>query len=90
MFTPQQKAELWKSSLSRVVCDNSDISEVPPDAFRFGKYPSGFVSCDHLPSMNLEAWREEKSRGGPIVPTACSSTHASLESNVINTRLLFP
>ncbi|XP_076017140.1 thyroid peroxidase [Genypterus blacodes] len=62
VFTPQQKDELWKSSLSRVMCDNSDIREVPPDAFRYQKYPSGFVSCDHIPSMSLEAWREKRSR----------------------------
>lgn len=60
VFTQQQKAELVKASLSRVICDNSDIREVHPDAFRFEEYPSGYVSCDDIPSMNLEAWREEK------------------------------
>lgn len=63
MFTQQQKTELLKGSLSRIICDNTDISEAPIDSFKFGKYPSDYVSCDHIPSMNLEAWREEKSRG---------------------------
>lgn len=64
MFTQQQKAELLKGSMSQIICDNSDIREVLPDSFRYGKYPSDYLSCDHIPSMNLEAWREEKSQGG--------------------------
>lgn len=62
MFSQQQKAEILKGSLSRIICDNSDIREVPADSFMFRKYPSDYISCDHLPSMNLEAWREEKSQ----------------------------
>uniref|UniRef100_A0A8C4D7C8 Sushi domain-containing protein n=1 Tax=Dicentrarchus labrax TaxID=13489 RepID=A0A8C4D7C8_DICLA len=62
IFTMQQKAELLKGSLSRIICDNSDVREVSPDSFRFRKYPSGYISCDHIPSMNLESWREEKSQ----------------------------
>ncbi|XP_071327314.1 thyroid peroxidase [Trachinotus anak] len=61
MFTQQQRTELLKGSLSRVICDNSDIKEVPYDSFRFGKYPSDYVSCNNIPLMNLEAWREERS-----------------------------
>lgn len=63
VFTQQQMAELLKVSLSRIICDNTDIGEVPFDSFRFGKYPSDYVPCNHIPSMNLEAWREERSRG---------------------------
>ncbi|XP_077425824.1 thyroid peroxidase [Vanacampus margaritifer] len=61
MFSQQQKDELLKVSLSKIICDNTDITEVPPDAFVFGKYPSGYVSCNNLPTMNLEAWKEEES-----------------------------
>ncbi|XP_047183230.1 gamma-2-syntrophin isoform X1 [Scophthalmus maximus] len=62
VFTEQQKAELLKGSLSRIICDNTDIGEVPYDPFRFEPYPSNYVSCDRIPSINLEAWREERSR----------------------------
>uniref|UniRef100_A0A7N6A7M0 Sushi domain-containing protein n=1 Tax=Anabas testudineus TaxID=64144 RepID=A0A7N6A7M0_ANATE len=62
LFTQQQKTELLKVSLSRIICDNTDIKEVPADPFKFGKYPSDYISCNHIPSINLEAWREEKSR----------------------------
>lgn len=64
MFTQQQKAELLKASISQIICDNSDIKEVPPDSFIYGEYPSHYISCDQIPSMSLEAWREEKSQGG--------------------------
>ena len=63
MFTQQQKAELVKASLSRIICDNSDVREVPYDPFRFETYPSNYLPCNHLPSINLEVWREERGRG---------------------------
>ncbi|XP_074548684.1 thyroid peroxidase [Halichoeres trimaculatus] len=61
MFSQQQKTELLKGSLSRVICDNSNIKEVPADSFRFRKYPIDYIPCRYIPSINLEAWREEKS-----------------------------
>ncbi|XP_038162994.1 thyroid peroxidase [Cyprinodon tularosa] len=61
VFTQQQKEELLKSSLSRIICDNTDIQEIPEDPFRFGQYPAAYVPCSEIPSMRLEAWREEKS-----------------------------
>ncbi|XP_028251801.1 thyroid peroxidase [Parambassis ranga] len=63
VFTQQQRDELLKYSVSRLICDNSDINRVPLDSFRFGKHLSDYVSCDHVPSMHLGAWREEKSEG---------------------------
>ncbi|XP_056151443.1 thyroid peroxidase [Lampris incognitus] len=60
-FTKLQRSELLKSSLSRIICDNSDLDQVPLDAFKLGEYPADFRSCDTIPSMSLEAWREETS-----------------------------
>lgn len=64
VFTEYQRAALLNASLSRIICDNTDIKELLPDAFVFRKYPSGYASCDRLPSVNLEAWKEEESQGG--------------------------
>ncbi|XP_064364587.1 thyroid peroxidase [Dromaius novaehollandiae] len=58
VFTEAQKHELRKHSLSRVICENTGISEVPVDAFQLGKFPEDFNHCDNIPGMNLEAWRE--------------------------------
>lgn len=63
MSQPQRDA-LLNASLSRIICDNTDIDELLPDSFTFRKYPSGYTSCDRLPSVNLEAWKEEESQGG--------------------------
>ncbi|XP_077476620.1 thyroid peroxidase isoform X2 [Stigmatopora argus] len=60
IFTQQQRDELLKVSLSKIICDNTNITEVPPDAFVFEKYPSSYVLCNTLPEINLEAWRDEK------------------------------
>ncbi|KFU90810.1 Thyroid peroxidase [Chaetura pelagica] len=58
VFTEAQKHELKKHSLSRVICDNTGISEVPADAFQLGKFPQDFKHCDNIPGINLEAWKE--------------------------------
>uniref|UniRef100_A0A2K5NXF9 Thyroid peroxidase n=1 Tax=Cercocebus atys TaxID=9531 RepID=A0A2K5NXF9_CERAT len=58
VFTDTQRHELEKHSLSRVICDNTGLTRVPVDAFRVGKFPEDFESCDSIPGMNLEAWRE--------------------------------
>uniref|UniRef100_A0A673GHE6 Thyroid peroxidase n=1 Tax=Sinocyclocheilus rhinocerous TaxID=307959 RepID=A0A673GHE6_9TELE len=58
VFSPKQRQELQTHSLSRVICDNSGVTEVPLDPFRLGSYPEDFVFCGNVPSMDLEAWRD--------------------------------
>uniref|UniRef100_A0A8C9I2E9 Thyroid peroxidase n=1 Tax=Piliocolobus tephrosceles TaxID=591936 RepID=A0A8C9I2E9_9PRIM len=58
VFTDAQRHELEKHSLSRVICDNTGLTRVPVDAFQVGKFPEDFESCDSIPGLNLEAWRE--------------------------------
>ncbi|KAI6071640.1 Thyroid peroxidase [Aix galericulata] len=58
VFTEAQKHELKKHSLSRVICDNTGISEVPADAFQLGRFPQDFKHCGYIEGMNLEAWQE--------------------------------
>ncbi|XP_017715775.1 PREDICTED: thyroid peroxidase isoform X4 [Rhinopithecus bieti] len=58
VFTDAQRHELEKHSLSRLICDNTGLTRVPVDAFQVGKFPEDFESCDSIPGMNLEAWRE--------------------------------
>lgn len=59
MFSQQQRQELRRHSLSRVLCDNSGLTEVPTDPFSVGMYPEHFLSCTSIPSMDLDAWKEE-------------------------------
>merc|ERR1712142_888083 len=52
-----QRDEIKKTSLARVICDNADdIDEIPEDAFR--AVPRGLTSCQRIPGINFEAWRE--------------------------------
>lgn len=63
MFTDAQRAEIQGHSLSRVICDNSGLNEVPADPFRLRQYPKDFLFCTNLPTMNLKAWQEDLSKG---------------------------
>ncbi|XP_069830387.1 thyroid peroxidase [Dendropsophus ebraccatus] len=63
VFTEKQKLELEKHSLSRVICDNTGLTHAPPDSFLMADHPEGFISCDNIPSMNLEIWEENPEQG---------------------------
>ncbi|XP_058523361.1 thyroid peroxidase [Ochotona princeps] len=58
VFTEAQRQELQKHSLSRVVCDNTGLTWVPADAFRGGQFPRDFKSCEDIPGLSLDAWRD--------------------------------
>ncbi|NWS77972.1 PERE peroxidase, partial [Crotophaga sulcirostris] len=57
VFTPQQRASLARISLSRIICDNTNISKVPRQIFRASRNPQCFVSCSQIPKLDLRAWR---------------------------------
>uniref|UniRef100_A0A914DXJ5 Peroxidase n=1 Tax=Acrobeloides nanus TaxID=290746 RepID=A0A914DXJ5_9BILA len=55
VFTRAQLAEIRRSSLARIICDNSDsINMVPREAFRLGPV----VPCSSIPQMDLSHWQE--------------------------------
>ena len=57
-FSPDQLIQLKQASLSRVICDNADnITRVPVDSFIL-QDSSEFVSCDKLPTVDLQLWQE--------------------------------
>uniref|UniRef100_A0A667HR18 Thyroid peroxidase n=1 Tax=Lynx canadensis TaxID=61383 RepID=A0A667HR18_LYNCA len=63
VFTEAQRRQLAKHSLSRVICDNTGLPSVPPDAFLVGRFPRDFESCENIPGLNLDAWREVLPQG---------------------------
>ncbi|XP_023246916.1 peroxidasin homolog [Copidosoma floridanum] len=86
-FTEPQLAEIRKTTLSKVMCDNMDahaITEMQRAAFDL---PSNFlnprVPCNSMPTMNFDAWKETRQGcqiGGRNVaigesgfPTPCTS-----------------
>ncbi|XP_069092728.1 thyroid peroxidase, partial [Pleurodeles waltl] len=65
IFTQDQRNQLTKHSLSRVICDNAGLYQVPTDSFLLGTYPHDFVSCSQIPGMDLAAWKETPHQTGP-------------------------
>ncbi|XP_067849684.1 eosinophil peroxidase-like [Heptranchias perlo] len=60
VFTSQQREELSKVTLSRILCDNTRIQRIPVDVFTRNQYPSDFLLCNSsaIPSLNLSPWKE--------------------------------
>ncbi|XP_072356644.1 thyroid peroxidase [Scyliorhinus torazame] len=68
VFTSAQRHELAQHSLSRVICDNTAITDVPLDAFRLEQFPQSFVPCNQVPGLNLQAWHESPQQVGLCGP----------------------
>ncbi|VVD00797.1 unnamed protein product [Leptidea sinapis] len=91
-FTEQQLAEIRKSTLSKLLCENFDVpTEIQRAAFDL---PSNFlnprVPCSSLPKLDLSAWRENSAQGCLIAgravplgesafPSPCTSCICSAE-----------
>ncbi|XP_049620935.1 lactoperoxidase-like [Suncus etruscus] len=56
VFTQQQRESLWKVSFSRLVCDNTGITEVPLHPFQANNYPKDFVDCSAIDQLDLSPW----------------------------------
>ncbi|XP_015269114.1 PREDICTED: myeloperoxidase-like [Gekko japonicus] len=63
VFTPRQRHVLSRASLSRIICDNTHIKEVPMDVFTRSQYPRDFVNCTEVMGLDLSAWKEENDVG---------------------------
>lgn len=56
MFNQEQIMELEKTTLSQIICSNSDqIYEIQPDAFMLSSNQSK-VSCEQVPDLDLSKW----------------------------------
>ncbi|XP_069505824.1 lactoperoxidase-like [Ambystoma mexicanum] len=60
VFTPKQLSALSIISLSRIICDNSGLNEVPRNVFKDSEYPEDFVTCNAINKLDLSAWIEVK------------------------------
>ncbi|CAH1239207.1 PXDN [Branchiostoma lanceolatum] len=59
-FTEEQLEEIKKTSLARILCDNTDgTTHLQPDVFKLPTQPGNErVSCSSLPEMDLNKWKE--------------------------------
>lgn len=59
VFTEKQRDSLQKMSFSRLVCDNTHITKVPPNPFQANSYPQDFVDCSAIEKLDLSPWAAE-------------------------------
>lgn len=63
VFTEAQRASLRDTSLARIICDNTNITEVPKQPFLYRPRGSGYKKCSEIPAFNLAPWKD-----GEFVP----------------------
>ncbi|XP_041931019.1 eosinophil peroxidase-like isoform X1 [Alosa sapidissima] len=62
VFTEAQRKSLRNATLSRVICDNTGITDVPENPFEFRPRGSGYTRCEDIPPFDLRPWRENAGR----------------------------
>ena len=60
-FSPSQLRAIKSSSMARIICDNTDIEQIQPLAFRSAKRVNSLADCADritIPSMEMDSWNE--------------------------------
>ncbi|XP_014781054.1 peroxidase-like protein [Octopus bimaculoides] len=72
-FTLNQLDQIRQTSLSAIICTNTNISRIQPNSFLLSNGNNRLVSCDSLPKFDLSAWGQcEPGRWGNWSPwSAC-------------------
>ena len=63
VFTENQRESLRQTSLARIICDNTGITEVPDQPFQYRPRGSGYSRCSDIPAFDLSPWKEEGTGG---------------------------
>ncbi|KAM9841489.1 eosinophil peroxidase [Aulostomus maculatus] len=58
VFSARQRAALSSATLSRIICDNTDITAVPRDPFSVLSSSNRLMRCNNIRALDLLAWRE--------------------------------
>ncbi|KAM5216027.1 lactoperoxidase isoform 2-T2 [Hipposideros larvatus] len=56
VFTEKQRDSLQKMSISRLICDTTNITKVPLNPFQANSYPEDFVDCSAIDELDLSPW----------------------------------
>lgn len=75
VFTDAQRQSLRETSLARIICDNTGITEVPDQPFLYRPRGSGYTPCRNIPMFDLSPWKEGE--GGTENPTGPSGGQGS-------------
>lgn len=59
-FTPEQLTEIKKTTMARIICDNTNINSLPADVFRKTSVSNPERSCGsaQIPVVDLQKWRK--------------------------------
>ncbi|XP_066592704.1 peroxidasin isoform X2 [Prorops nasuta] len=58
-FRPEQLNQIRQVTLARILCDNGDnINRIQPNVFLLPEGDNSFVSCDQIPSLDLQVWSD--------------------------------
>uniref|UniRef100_A0AAQ4QK82 Myeloid-specific peroxidase n=1 Tax=Gasterosteus aculeatus aculeatus TaxID=481459 RepID=A0AAQ4QK82_GASAC len=58
VFTDAQKNSLRSTSLARIICDNTGITEVPEKPFQYRPRGTGYTKCENIAPFDLGPWKE--------------------------------
>ncbi|XP_045535396.1 peroxidase isoform X2 [Papilio machaon] len=78
-FSKRQLAELRRSSLAALLCDNAVIQRVQRDVFNTPSDSNPVVSCEEIKRVNLEAWQNPSQQ-----PDILTRTNNWLKNKVAN------
>ncbi|KAM8977060.1 eosinophil peroxidase-like [Pelodytes ibericus] len=59
VFTAAQRTAIEKVTLAHIICQNTDIKEVPRNVFMGNDYPRDFVKCSQIPAVDFSAWKND-------------------------------
>lgn len=81
VFKPEQLAQIKKTSLARILCDNGDnIDTIGENVFLVPEAQDGMVSCDDLSSIDIRFWADCESCGDYTQDTTLSRTRRDTTS----------
>ncbi|KAM6943998.1 eosinophil peroxidase-like [Lycodopsis pacificus] len=86
VFTEAQKKSLRETSLARIICDNTGITEVPKNPFLYRPRGYGYTQCEKIPVFDLSPWNEDDPHG-PKAPTGPYGPHFTFEQVAFSMRL---
>ncbi|XP_053276431.1 eosinophil peroxidase [Pleuronectes platessa] len=72
VFTDAQRASLRETSLARIICDNTGITELPKRPFQYRPRGSGYTQCSDIPAFDLSPWKDD---GVPATPKPTIPPH---------------
>ncbi|NP_001161670.1 thyroid peroxidase-like protein precursor [Saccoglossus kowalevskii] len=72
-FSENQVAEIKKTSLARIICDNTNIDVLQQDVFLMPSVSGGFVNCHSIEGFDLNAWTHQQDEDHTAPSIKCPS-----------------